>query len=65
MGILTRPLLVTLDHQFDVKGITESRLNDTSPILNIDIEGYEFVHTPTNSRCGGALIYSRNGYQYE
>ena len=32
---------------------------------NIDIEGYEFKHTPTKTRCGGAGIYVKSCYNYE
>ena len=60
-----RSLLAVLDHPFDVLAITETRLRDQNPTSNIDLIGYEFIHTPTSSHCGGAGIYVRNNYQYE
>lgn len=59
-----RCLLSLLDHEFDVIAITETRLHDT-PLLNLDIEGYEFIHTPTESQCGGAGLYIKTGNQYK
>ena len=60
-----RYMLVSLDHPFDIIGLTETRLSNEIPISNVDIEGHQFVHTPTPSQCGGAAIYIKNGHQYE
>ena len=57
-----RSLICNLNHPFDVIGITETRLYDDDPLVNIEIDGYEFRHTPTGTRCGGAGIYIRSGY---
>ena len=43
-------LLKLLDYPFDVIGITETRLYDDDPLVNIDIYGYEFKHTPTTTK---------------
>ena len=58
-----RTLLTLLDHPFDAIGITETRLHDQSPLVNIDIPGYDFLHTPTTTDCGGAGIYVKSVYQ--
>jgi len=43
-----RSLLSLLNHPFDVICITETRLYDSSPLVNIEIPGYDFHHTPTS-----------------
>ena len=58
-------LLSLLDHSFDIICITETRLHDGDPLTNINMEGYEFVHSPTSSHCGGAGIFIRNTLDYE
>ena len=60
-----RSLLFILNCPFDFIGITETRLSDSNPILNLEIEGYKFIHTPTTTKCGGASIYIRNDHRYE
>ena len=60
-----RSLICNLNHPFDVIGITETRLDDDDPLVNIEIDGYEFKHTPTDTQCGGAGIYIRSGYEFE
>ena len=54
-----RSLICNLNHPFDVIGITETRLYDDDPLVNIEIDGYEFKHTPTCTQCGVAGIYIR------
>ena len=53
-------LLSVLNHPFDIIGITETRLHNENPPANVDIEGYEFKHTPTNMHCGGAGMYIKS-----
>ena len=45
-------LLHTLDHPFDIIGITKTRLHDSDPLVNIEIDGYEFTYTNWNSMRG-------------
>ena len=40
-------------------------MHDVNPTTNIEIDGYEFRHTPTETGCGGAGIYIREGYDFE
>jgi len=60
-----RNLLVLLQHPFDVICITETRLHDDKPLANVDIEGYDFRHTPTPTPCGGAGMYIKSSLEYE
>ena len=59
-------MLNILDFDFNIIGITESRIKQNiSPSTNINIEGYTIEHTPTESSCGGALLYIHNKLQYK
>ena len=60
-----RNLIHTLEHPFDIIGITETRLHDNDPQVNIEIDGYEFRHTPTGTQCGGAGIYVKSCYEFD
>ena len=60
-----RSLITVLQHPFDVIGITETRLHELNPLVNIDIPGYVFKHTPTTTMCGGAGIYIKSCYQFD
>ena len=60
-----RSLICNLNHPFNVIGITETRLYDHDPLINIEIDGFEFRYTPTGTKCGGAGIYIRSGYEFE
>ena len=62
-----RNLLNALDHSFDIIGISETRLHDEEPFVNINIEGYNFRHTPT-TRCGvggGGGMYIKKEYDFD
>ena len=60
-----RILLDLLGHSFKIIGITETKIRESvEPTVNIDIEGYEFKHTPTKSHFGGAGIYIRKDLTY-
>ena len=53
-----RNLLDLLGHPFQIIGLTETKIRESiDPTVKIDIEGYEFKHTPTKSYFGGAGIY--------
>ena len=54
-------LLTLLDYRFDVMGITETKLQkDKPPIYDININGYNCYHTPSESTKGGAMLYIQN-----
>ena len=58
-----KSLLCVLDHPFDVIGITETRIKDgLNPLVDVTLEGYEFIHTPTKTACG---LYIKQEYEYE
>ena len=60
-----KTLLSLIGHPVDIICITETRLHDDKPLSNIQIEGYDFFHTPTPTRCGGAGIYIKSTLEYE
>ena len=60
-----RTFLTILEHPFQVICISETRLHDDKPLTNIQIDGYDFVHTKTTTQCGGVGIYVKNGIEYE
>ena len=59
-----RTFLSCSNHNFDVICISETRLQEELPIVNVEIEGYEFIHNPTLTRCGGVGMYIKNGIDY-
>ena len=58
-------LLSVLDFNFDIIGITESKIRNDKPIKNINIDGYKYEFTPTETFFGGTTIYVRDIYEYE
>ena len=50
---------------FDIICITETRLHDQTPLVDINIDGYDFLHTETMSQNGGAALYIRSHFEYE
>ena len=58
-------LLSEINISFDVDGITETWLKkQTLTTTNIDINGYNLEHTPTETSCGGSLLYVKNKLSY-
>ena len=59
-------MLNLLDFNFSVIGLTETRIkhgvNSTIPIT---LNGYNYEHTPTESQCGGALLYLSEKLNYK
>ena len=58
-------LLTVLNHPFDIIGITETRLCDDNPLVNIEIDGYISKHTLTEMACGGAGMYVKSSYEFD
>ena len=58
-------LLSQMNIEFDVIGITESRLQNNQPKTNIEIPGYCYEHTPTKASKGGALLYISKNVNYK
>ena len=60
-----KDVIAQTENKIDLIGISETRLiddsetqlKDDSVLSKIQIDGYYFVHTPTNSSCGGAGLY--------
>ena len=59
--------LMSINNIFpEVITITETKLKSETVTTNIlDIQGYNFIHTPTCTEYGGAGIYIRSGIKYE
>ena len=54
-------LLGEININFHLIGITENRLKkDTTRTSNIDIKGYTFEHTPTETSSSGSLLYIKD-----
>ena len=61
-----RYLLSLSKHKFHIICISESRIHKgVDPSVNINIPGYTFEHTPTDSKAGGTLIYISNDIDYK
>ena len=58
-------LLGEININFHLIGITENRLKkDTTRTSNIDIKGYTFEHTPTETSSSGSLLYIKDTLKY-
>ena len=57
-------LLNQLGINFNIIGITETKYSSLNPPSNCHIEGYDIVHTASDSNKGGALLYISNKWQY-
>ena len=49
-----------MEHSFDVIGISETKLSDSSKINGLSLSGYTLHYQPTKLFCGGAAIYVNN-----
>ena len=59
-------LLAEIDIKFDIIGITKTILRTGQKALNnIDIEKYVIEHTTIDARCGGTLLYIKEGITYK
>ena len=53
-------LLASTKKDFDILCFSETKLKENASILvNIEIPGYSYFHTPTKTSYGGTLIYFR------
>ena len=59
-------LLATLEIDFDIIGITESRLkSNKNHLTNINLPRYNIEHYSTDSTSGGALLYIKEDIIYK
>ena len=59
-------LLFLLNFEFSILGLTETRIKKNNNVsIPISIEGYSYEHTPTESSCGGAILYISNKFNYK
>ena len=55
-----------LKHNFGIIGITETRfLKDSPNIFNCNLPNYQYIHTPTESTVGGAMLYISNKLSFK
>ena len=59
-----RSFIFGLKHKFDIICISETRLYEDRSLVNIDLNGYKFVHTPTSARCGGVGMYVKSNLEF-
>ena len=61
-----RTLLATSEIEFDIIGITESRLkSNKNHLTNITLPNYNMEHCPTDGVNGGALLYIKEDIIYK
>lgn len=59
-------LLVSLEHEFGIIGISESRiLKHNLSTTNFDIPNYTAVHTPTEANAGGVSLFISNSLSFK
>ena len=59
-------LLDTLDHKFDIIGISETKIRESiEPLSDIKVPGYEFIQTPTKTSFGGVGLFIKEGLNYK
>ena len=58
-------LLSQLPVTFDIIGTTKTRLKTHGlRTTNINLQEYSIEHTPTESTCGGSLLYINNNINF-
>ena len=56
-------LLANLQHDFDVITLTESKIKqDSQTLINLEIPGYTYFYTGTQTDFGGTIIYVKNQF---
>ena len=53
-----------MNYNVDIIYISESRLLNEVSLSNIQIDGYDFIHSPTLTQCGVSGMYIKNGIEY-
>ena len=58
-------LLTEVNCSFSLIGLSETKiLRDRENLMNINLEGYNFIHEPTLSNAGGVGFYVKNEINY-
>ena len=56
----------TLEHKFDVVGISETKIRESiEPLTNKKLPGYEFIQIATKSHFGGVGFFVKQGINYK
>ncbi len=59
-------LLDLLNHPWDVIGISETKIcEEHEPLINVLIDGYDFIRTDTKSSFGGVGLFIKHGLDYK
>ena len=59
-------MLKLLNFEFDIISITETRLRkNIHPTTDVNLQNYQYEHTPTEAKKGGTLIYISNKLSYK
>ena len=54
-------MLKMINYQFDIIGISETKIEkNVTPIFDLNLQGYTYYGTPTESTKGGTLLYINN-----
>jgi len=54
-----------LDYPLSLIGITDTKFAKANiHVMNVDLEGYEFIHEPSYTNAGGVGFYVRNDIKY-
>ena len=59
-------ILSLMKIDFQIIGITEHKIKDSTPISNVKLAGYhEFIYTPTQTSHGGSGFYIRDSLAFK
>ena len=59
-------LLDLLEHPWDVIGVSETKIREQCDFsINVSIDGYDFIQTPTKSFFGGVGLFVKHGYDFK
>lgn len=57
-------LFSNLEFDFDIIGLTETKITNDMPILNFSRTNYTFKHTPCEGHNGGTMLFISDKYAY-
>ena len=50
------------ESKFDIIGLTETKIKNSIPTFNIELDGYKHYLSPTEAEKGGAILYVKEHY---
>ena len=60
-----RSFLTLLNHPFDIIAITETRLHAQATLVDVNIDGYDFIHKETSTQNGGVALFIKSCHEFE